>query len=98
MANVFRAAAAALLPCLLMATTLSAAGLPNARLLVLSPPGGQQGTDLEVGIEGDDLDEATHLIFSHPGITATAKSKLMTVCTESTSGVANPANSSEAVS
>ena len=73
MANVFRAAAAALLPCLLMATTLSAAGLPNARLLVLSPPGGQQGTDLEVGIEGDDLDEATHLIFSHPGITATAK-------------------------
>lgn len=56
-----------------MATTLSAVGLPNARLLVLSPPGGQQGTDLEVGIEGDDLDEATHLIFSHPGITATAQ-------------------------
>jgi hypothetical protein len=73
MANIFRAAAAALLPCLLIVTTLSAAGLPNARLLVLSPPGGQQGTDLEVGIEGDDLDEATHLIFSHPGITATAK-------------------------
>ena len=49
------------------------AELPNPRLLVVSPAGGQQGTQVEVTIEGDDLDEATDLIFSHPGITATAK-------------------------
>src|SRR5450631_1245055 len=38
------------------------------------------------------------MVVCQPGTTATAKSKLMTVCTERTSGVARPANSSEAVS
>src|SRR3974390_1799367 len=38
------------------------------------------------------------MVVCQPGRTATAKSKLMTVCTESTSGVASPASSSDAVS
>ena len=38
------------------------------------------------------------MVVCQPGKTATAKSKLMTVCTESTSGVANPASNNVAVS
>ena len=38
------------------------------------------------------------IVVCQPAIAATAKSKLMTVCTESTSGVERPASSSEAVS
>ena len=38
------------------------------------------------------------IVVCQPGRMATAKSKLMTVWTESTSGVARPASSSEAVS
>ena len=68
-----RVAFATFVVCGLLATEGLAAALPNARLLVLSPPGGRQGTEFEVGIEGEDLDEATHLVFSHPGITAAAK-------------------------
>src|ERR1700722_14969409 len=38
------------------------------------------------------------MVVCQPGSTATAKSKLMTVCTDKTRGVANPARSSDAVS
>src|SRR6266567_2672364 len=38
------------------------------------------------------------IVVCQPGSTATAKSKLMTVCTESTRGVASPASNSDAVS
>ncbi len=38
------------------------------------------------------------IVVCQPGTTATAKSKLTTVWTESTSGVARPASSSDAVS
>ena len=38
------------------------------------------------------------IVVCQPASAATAKSKLMTVCTESTSGVERPASSSEAVS
>jgi hypothetical protein len=38
------------------------------------------------------------IVVCQPGIMATAKSKLMTVCTESTSGVAKPASKSDAAS
>src|SRR5690606_29486521 len=39
----------------------------------LVPPGGKQGTSVEVTITGSDLDEASKLHFSHPGITAVQK-------------------------
>src|SRR5215470_8494896 len=38
------------------------------------------------------------IVVCHPGRMETAKSKLTTVCTESTSGVAKPASNSDAVS
>ncbi len=47
--------------------------LPNARLAGVWPPGCPQGDSVVVTVSGDDLDEATTLVFSHPGITATPK-------------------------
>ncbi|MCA9063066.1 MAG: serine protease [Planctomycetaceae bacterium] len=47
--------------------------LPLPRLLTTTPMGAQAGTDVEVTITGDDIDEAAELYFSHPGITATQK-------------------------
>lgn len=44
--------------------------LPVARLDFVFPPGGQVGSTLEVAIGGADLDDASRLLFSHPGITA----------------------------
>ncbi|MBI4601271.1 MAG: pre-peptidase C-terminal domain-containing protein [Planctomycetes bacterium] len=49
------------------------AQLPAARLFVVSPPGGKAGTSFEVTISGPDLDEASALFFSQPGVTAVAK-------------------------
>ena len=49
------------------------AQLPAARLLTLFPPGGKQGSVVEVTVTGVDLDEATHLHFSQAGLTSTAK-------------------------
>src|SRR5437867_10793538 len=37
------------------------AELPLARLHSVFPPGGQAGTQIEVGLEGTDLDEVTRL-------------------------------------
>lgn len=44
------------------------AELPLARLQSIFPPGGQTGSTLEVKVEGADLDDATALRFSAPGI------------------------------
>jgi hypothetical protein len=49
------------------------AQLPLARLLTVFPPGGKVGSEFEVALSGADLDEANHLHFSHPGITAKQK-------------------------
>ena len=38
------------------------------------------------------------IVVCHPGITEVAKSKLTMVCTDSTNGVANPANTNESAS
>jgi hypothetical protein len=46
-------------------------GLPQPRLDIITPQGGQRGTTLaEVNLTGGDLEETQTLIFSHPGITA----------------------------
>src|SRR6267142_2019910 len=49
------------------------AQLPQARLSSVIPPGGKIGTDVEITASGADLDEASGLRFSHPGITAQLK-------------------------
>jgi hypothetical protein len=50
------------------------AQLPQARLNAIYPLGGQRGTTVEVTVGGGvDLDEASHLYFSHSGITAVPK-------------------------
>ncbi len=50
------------------------AQLPQTRITSVFPPGGQQGTavDLTVG-GGTDLDELDQMVFAHPGITAVSK-------------------------
>ncbi len=45
-------------------------GLPAPRLLTIRPMGGKVGTEVEVAITGEHLDEAGDLIFSDPRITA----------------------------
>jgi len=47
--------------------------LPAPRLLTTMPMGGQQGTSVDVTITGDHLEDIGELLFSHPGLSATAK-------------------------
>lgn len=50
------------------------AQLPVPKLTAVSPPGGQAGTSVDVTLtSGADLDEASELFFSHPGIVAAQK-------------------------
>jgi hypothetical protein len=50
------------------------AQLPQTRITSVFPPGGQQGTTVDLTIGGGaDLDELNQMIFSHPGITAVQK-------------------------
>jgi hypothetical protein len=58
---------------LLLASGSLPAQLPIASLNTLNPAGAKQGTELEVTVGGGDLDNISQLVFSHPGITATAK-------------------------
>ena len=53
--------------------TVAEAQMPTTMLSSVFPPGGQAGTEVEVQISGDDLDEVSGLQFSHPGITAEQK-------------------------
>jgi len=53
--------------------------LPTAQLSSVYPPGGKVNSTIDVTIAGSDTDNVQRLIFSHPGITATAK---MTAATE----------------
>lgn len=48
-------------------------GLPAPRLLTTMPMGGKVGTQVEITINGEDLDDADQLAFSDPRITATRK-------------------------
>lgn len=65
-----------MIACLLCAKAASAQ-LPVIHLSALSPPGGKQGTTLDVTISaGSDLEGAKGLYFSHPGITAAQKMAL----------------------
>src|SRR5688572_18624777 len=47
--------------------------LPAPRLLTTMPMGGRAGTQVEVTIGGEHLDEAGGLVFSDPRVTAAPK-------------------------
>ena len=47
--------------------------LPSPRLLATMPMGGQAGTEFEVVIRGDSIEDLEGLLFSAPGITAKPK-------------------------
>ena len=50
------------------------AQLPQTRITSVFPPGGQQGTTIDVTVGGGtDLDELDQMVFAHPGITASHK-------------------------
>ncbi len=72
------AARAAIFGGVLLAT-LSGSGfaqsvcLPLPRLLTTMPMGGNPGSQVEVAITGENIDGAGELLFTHPGIKATAK-------------------------
>ena len=55
-----------------MARTQSV-GLPAPRLLTTMPMGAKVGTEVEVAITGEHLEDVGELMFSHPGITAKQK-------------------------
>jgi hypothetical protein len=48
-------------------------GLPAPRLLTTTPMGGKVGTDVEIRITGENLEEAGDLSFSDPRLTASPK-------------------------
>jgi hypothetical protein len=70
---VFRAFAAAWLIASLVGAPFAVAELPLITLTSVMPPGGKTGTETDVVIAGNDLEEASALHFSHPGITAKVK-------------------------
>lgn len=47
--------------------------LPLPRLLTTMPMGGTAGTTTEVTVTGENIEDATELLFTHPGITAKPK-------------------------
>ncbi len=58
----------------LLCTTASVtAQLPTTELHWVFPPGAKAGTTIEVRVGGGNQEEATQLLFSHPGITAQVK-------------------------
>ncbi len=47
--------------------------LPLPRLLTTMPMGGTMGTQVEVTISGENIEDVSELMFTHPGLTATPK-------------------------
>jgi len=47
--------------------------LPLPRLLTMMPMGGSVGSQVEIAITGEHLDDVKELLFNHPGIVAKAK-------------------------
>ena len=54
----------------LIVATVATGELPEPRLGAIDPPGGMRGSTVEVTVSGGDLDDATGMVFSHPGIAA----------------------------
>ena len=59
---------------LLFACSNANAQLPQIQITAVFPAGAQQGSSVDVAITaGSNMDEAAELVFSHPGLSATAK-------------------------
>ncbi|MBP88527.1 MAG: serine protease [Planctomycetaceae bacterium] len=54
-------------------TSAQSVCLPAPRLLTTMPMGGQLGSEVEVTITGQTIEDLEQLLFSHPGITAKPK-------------------------
>jgi hypothetical protein len=67
------AASAAMLLLLAAPAFAQSVGLPAPRLLTTMPMGGQVGTQVDVTLTGDQLDDVTALLFSDSRLTATPK-------------------------
>ena len=63
----------------LCVTSVSLAQIPATQLTSIFPLGGKPGTAVDVTVAGVDQDDASKLVFSHPGIVGAAK---MTMPTE----------------
>ncbi|MEX0586477.1 MAG: PPC domain-containing protein, partial [Pirellulales bacterium] len=57
----------------LVGARFASAQLPAAELRGVFPPGGKQGTTLDLTVTGEDLDGPQRLVFSHPGVVAEPK-------------------------
>jgi hypothetical protein len=69
----FAAFAAMAVSVLAVTCSAQSVGLPLPRLLTTTPSGGQVGTELDVTISGEHIEDAGDLLFDHPGVTATRK-------------------------
>lgn len=65
--------AAVALACVTATVSAQSVCLPAPRLLTTMPMGGQLGTEVEVSISGESIEDVEQLLFSHPGITAEPK-------------------------
>lgn len=63
--------------CVAVAAILAAlpayAQLPVTQLTSVFPPGGKQGSTVEVTIAGNEIDDVQQLVFNHAGLSASAK-------------------------
>ncbi len=63
--------------CVWISTTVGSVAqsvcLPLPRLLTTMPMGGTVGTHVEITISGENIEDISQMIFTHPGITATPK-------------------------
>lgn len=65
--------ATALLPCIWALPARADTPMEGAELTSVFPAGGKQGATVDVTVNGKHLEDATTLIFSHPGLTAMQK-------------------------
>ena len=65
------AAVCAMVPCLASTAIAQSVCLPLPRLLTTMPMGGRAGSQVEITITGENLDDASELHFTHPSLTAT---------------------------
>ena len=74
--SVQRWCAAACALWLVLCASTAFAQLPQARVYSIFPCGGKAGTTFDLELtRSEDLDEADHLVFNHPGITAVPKTR-----------------------
>lgn len=59
--------------CLTAPVSAQSVGLPLPRLLTMMPMGGTVGSETEVTISGENVDDAGDLLFTHSGLTARRK-------------------------